>query len=133
VKALTRLDKMRIIDLLPGNRIKVRLARNFKWRKGGPIQRNFEERLQREFFDSHFLGADELRVFASGRLSRRSIALLQTKLRRIAEEFDSLVAEDRQLDHESQAGTSLVMAIRPWEPNQFVALRRDKIKTTRPR
>jgi DNA-binding Xre family transcriptional regulator len=132
VKMLTRLDKMRIIDLLPGNRIKVRLARNFSWRKAGPIQSFFEERLQREFFDSHFLGTDELRVFASGRLSRRSIALLQAHLRRIADEFDSLVAEDRHLDHETQTGTSLVMAIRPWEPNQFAALRRDKIKTNPP-
>jgi DNA-binding Xre family transcriptional regulator len=130
VKVLTRLDKMRIIDLLPGNRIKVRLARNFKWRKAGPIQRNFEERLQREFFDSHFLGTDELRVFASGRLSRRSIAQLQAHLRKIAEEFDSLVSEDRHLDHETQTGTSLVMAIRPWEPNQFAALRRDHFKTS---
>src|SRR5919205_2255755 len=39
VGLLTRLDRLRIIDLLPGNRIKVRLARNFNWRKGGPIQR----------------------------------------------------------------------------------------------
>src|SRR5207245_2566723 len=133
VKTLTRLDKMRIIDLMPGNRIKVRLARNFRWRKAGPIQRNFEERLQKEFFESAFLGNNELRVFVSGRLSRRSIALLQVHIRKIADEFDSLVAEERHLNHETQTGTSLVMAIRPWEPNQFAALRRDKIKTGPPR
>src|ERR1700739_4998994 len=55
VKMLTRLDRMRIIDLMPENRIKVRLARNFSWRKAGPIQRFFEERLQPDFFASSFM------------------------------------------------------------------------------
>ena len=133
VRTLTRLDKMRIVDLMPGNRIKVRLARNFRWRKAGPIQRYFEERVQHEFFESSFLGPDELRIFVNGRLSRRSIALLQGHMRKIAEEFDSLVGEDRHLDHGTPPGTSLVMAIRPWEPNVFATLRRDKIKTNPPR
>jgi transcriptional regulator with XRE-family HTH domain len=131
VKTLTRLDKMRIIDLMPGNRIKLRLARNFRWRKTGPFQRYFEERLQQEFFKPPFVGPDELRIFVSGRLSHRSIALLQAHMRRIADEFDSLAVEDRHLDHGTQTGTSMVTAIRPWEPNLFAALRRDKIKTSR--
>jgi DNA-binding Xre family transcriptional regulator len=133
VKTLTRLDKMRIVDLMPGNRIKLRLARNFRWRKAGPFQRYFEERLQQEFFQSPFLGADELLIFVNGRLSRHSIALLQGHMRKISDEFDSLVAEDRHLDHETQTGTSMVIAIRPWETNVFAALRRDKVKISPPR
>jgi hypothetical protein len=128
VKTLTRLDRMRIIDLMPDNRIKVRLARNFTWRKAGPIQRFFEERLQQDFFESSFLGPDELRIMVSGRLSARSIELLRSHMRRIAEEFDSLVGEDRHLQHDVQTGMSLVTAMRPWEPNLFATLRRDRIK-----
>lgn len=126
VRTLTRLDKMRIIDLMPDNRIKVRLARNFTWRKAGPIQRFFEERLQQDFFESSFLGKNELRVIVNGSLSQRSIELLQDHMRRIAEEFDSLVGADRHVDHADRIGTSLVMAIRPWEPNLFAELRRDR-------
>jgi DNA-binding Xre family transcriptional regulator len=126
IKTLTRLDRMRIIDLMPDNRIKVRLARNFTWRKGGPIQRFFEDRLQRDFFESSFHGSHELRIIINGSLSRRSIEQLQGQMRRIAEEFDSLVGADRHLDHEGRIGASLVMAIRPWEPNLFVELRRDR-------
>jgi DNA-binding Xre family transcriptional regulator len=124
VGTLARLDRMRIIDLMPGTRIKVRLARNFSWRKAGPIQRFFEERLQQDFFESSFLGADELRVIVNGSLSPRSIELLQGQMRRLAESFDVLVGEDRRLDHEGRSGVSLVMAIRPWEPNLFAELRR---------
>jgi AcrR family transcriptional regulator len=126
VKTLTRLDRMRIVDLMPDNRIKVRLARNFTWRQRGPIQRFFEDRLQQDFFESSFLGAHELRVIINGSLSRRSIELLQGHMRRIAEEFDSLVGADRHVDHQSRIGASMVMAIRPWEPNLFIELRRER-------
>lgn len=129
VQTLARLDRMRIIDLMPDNRIKVRLARNFTWRKGGPIQRFFEERLQQDFFESSFLGGDELRTIVNGSMSRRSIELLQGQMRRVAEEFDSLVGEDRHLDHESRTGMSMMMALRPWEPNLFRGLRRDAPKS----
>jgi transcriptional regulator with XRE-family HTH domain len=124
VGLLTRLDRLGIIDLLQGNRIKVRLARNFTWRKGGPIQRFFEERVQEQFFDWPFLGRGELRVMVQGSLSAKSGELLQQRIRKLAEEFDALVDEDRSLDRTLRDGTTLVMAMRPWEFSQFTALRR---------
>lgn len=124
VALLTRLDRLGIIDLLPGNRIKVRLAHNFSWRKGGPIQRFFEERVQEQFFKSSFLGARELRITLQGSLSPKSNELLQQRMRKVAEEFDSLVEEDRPLDHNMREGMTMVMAIRPWELALFTELRR---------
>jgi transcriptional regulator with XRE-family HTH domain len=128
VKILARLDKMGVIELLPDNRIKVRLARNFNWRKAGPIQKFFEERVQRQFFASSFLGPGELRVMVHGSLSARSIELLQQRMRKISEEFDALVSEDRQLDHAMREGTTLLLAIRPWELGMFTELRHKKPK-----
>jgi hypothetical protein len=124
VGLLTRLDRLGIIDLLHGNRIKVRLARNFTWRKAGPIQRFFEERVQEQFFDSAFLDRGEMRVMVQGSLSAKSNELLQQRIRKLAEEFDALVEEDRSLDRTLRDGTTLVMAMRPWEFAQFAALRR---------
>ena len=126
VKILTRLDRMGIIELLAENRIKVRLARNFIWRKVGPIQQFFESRVQKQFFESSFLGPGELRVMVHGSLSVRSIELLQQRMRKIGEEFDALVGEDRQLDHSMREGTTLLLAIRPWELGLFTELRRKK-------
>jgi len=125
VGLLTRLDRVGIIDLLPGNRIKVRLARNFTWRKAGPMQRFFEERAQEQFFHSSFLGRGELRLMVHGSLSAKSNELLKQRMRKLAEEFDVLVDEDRSLDHSLRDGTTLVMAMRPWELAQFTALRRE--------
>ena len=124
VALLVRLDRLGIIDLLPGNRIKVRLAHNFSWRKGGPIQGFFEERVQEQFFKSSFLGRGELRITLQGSLSAKSNELLQQRMRKLAEEFDSLVGEDRSLDHGMRDGMTMVMAIRPWELALFTELRR---------
>jgi transcriptional regulator with XRE-family HTH domain len=124
VGLLTRVDRLGIIDLLPGNRIKVCLARNFTWRKGGPIQRFFEERVQEQFFGSAFLDRGEIRVMVQGSLSARSNDLLQQRIHKLAEEFDALADEDRSLDRGLREGTTLVMAMRPWEFSQFTALRR---------
>src|SRR6266478_2306126 len=88
VRLLVRLDRMRIIDLLPDNVIKVRLARNFAWRKDGPIQRFFEERIQQQFFEKTFSKEGELRIVAFGALSGRSNELLQQRLQKVAAEFD---------------------------------------------
>jgi DNA-binding Xre family transcriptional regulator len=124
VSLLARLDKLGVIDLLPGNRIKVRLARNFTWIEGGPIQRFFEERVQQQFFNSSFLGTGELRISVHGALSSRSNGLLQQRMRKLAEEFDALVEADRQLDHDARDGMTMVLAIRPWELSLFNELRR---------
>jgi hypothetical protein len=51
-------------DLLPNNRIKV--ARNFAWIAGGPIQQYFRGELQSDFFASRFDGKGESLAFVSG-------------------------------------------------------------------
>jgi DNA-binding Xre family transcriptional regulator len=124
VKLLLRLDRVGVIELLPGNRIKLKLARSFAWRKDGPIQRFFEARMQQQFFHSSFSHEGELRLVMFGGLSRRSNELIQQRLRRVAEEFDALVQEDRRLDRRMRTGNSLVLAVRPWEPVLFTELRR---------
>src|SRR5215472_1678981 len=123
-RLLIQLDRMRIIDLLPDNQIKVRLDRNFTWRREGPIQRFFEQRIQQQFFTTSFTHQGEQRLVAFGAISRRSNQLLQQRLQKIAQEFDAFVEEDRALDHRRRTGTTMVLAIRPWEPQQFTELRR---------
>jgi DNA-binding Xre family transcriptional regulator len=124
VKLLAQLDGLGILDLLPGNRIKLRLARNFAWRKGGPLQQFFEARVQKQFFDSSFHGPGEMRFVVHGSLSEHSNTLLQQRLKKLAEEFDDMVEDDRRLDHKTLSGTTMIVAMRPWELGIFSELRR---------
>jgi DNA-binding Xre family transcriptional regulator len=126
VKLLAQLDRLGIVDLMPGNRIKLRLARNFAWRKRGPLQKFFEGRVQQQFFESSFDGPGELRFVVHGGLSPHSNALLHQRMRKLAEEFDSLADDDRGHDHKTLSGTTMVVAIRTWELGAFTELRRKK-------
>lgn len=51
---LAKLDRIKFIELLPGNRIKLLVSNRFKWQDNGPIQRFFEQYIQVEFFQSWF-------------------------------------------------------------------------------
>lgn len=126
IQLLAQLDRMGIIDLLPNNRVRMRLARTFSWLKDGPIQRFFERRVQSNFFEVSFSKYNELRLVLNGMLSEHSNQILQQRMQRLASEYESLVKEDKKIDLRKRHGTTLVLAIRPWEVEVFAQFRRRK-------
>ena len=124
IRLLAKLDRLQIIDLLPGNKVRIRLSRDFEWRNNGPIQRFFEEQVQTEFFHSQFDGPGELRLVLNGMLSTHSLTIVQQRLQRLALEFANLVTEDRKLDIADRSGTTAILAIRPWSVGVFERYRR---------
>ena len=124
IQLLARLDRMKIIELQPGNRVTLIMAQNFEWIANGPIQQFFESRVQLEFLDSTFNGAGECRVFASGMISRIANAEIIKKMQHLAKELSDMNIESESMPLEQRFGTSLMMAIRPWEIEVFRDLRR---------
>ncbi len=124
IRLLAKLDRMKIIELLPGNRVKLMISKNFELIPDGPIQRFHEQKVQSEFFNSSFNGDGELRIFVSGMFSRPANAELIKKIKRLAEEANELKTETESLPFDQRFGCSLVMAIRPWEVKIFEQLRR---------
>jgi len=124
IECLTRLDRRRIIDLSPGNRIRPLISRTFSWLPDGPIQRYFRSRVEAEYLSGKFDGRGEFFLFVSGMLSPQSTTELIVRLRRTAREFEELHRDDRGLPISERHGTSLLLAVRPWEPRAFRALRR---------
>jgi transcriptional regulator with XRE-family HTH domain len=45
IRHLARLDRLKLIELLPGNRIRLRVAPNFSWIDNGPIQQFFQQKI----------------------------------------------------------------------------------------
>ncbi|MCZ6722286.1 MAG: helix-turn-helix domain-containing protein [Gammaproteobacteria bacterium] len=124
IRLLAKLDRMKIIELLPGNRVKLMISKNFELIPNGPIQRFHEQKVQSEFFNSSFNGDGEFRIFVSGMFSRPANAELIKKIKRLAEEANELKTETESLPFDQRFGCSLVMAIRPWEVKVFEQLRR---------
>lgn len=119
LQKLIKLDRLQLIELQPNNRIKLRIAANFSWREGGPIQRFFQQQLAAEFFNHRFAGQDESLLVLNGMLSGASNQAFQRKLTRLSREFNELVQQDSQLPLEHRYGTSVVLAMRNWRFGLF--------------
>ena len=123
-RLVIRLDRMGLIELLPGNRIRLRIARNFAWLPDGPIHRFFVERVQSEFLSGAFAPDRDLHRFAWGLLSTESAAVLRTRMAELVETFDDLTRGDEVRPDDAARGTCLLVALRQWQPAGFEAMRR---------
>ena len=125
LRLFAKLDRLKIIELLPKNRIRIAVSKNFRWRPDGPIQQFFRSTVQPDFFNSEFQQAGENLIFKSGMLSKGSHAIFVKKLERLAAEFTELHETDVGLPLAERFGTSVVLAIRAWEFGPFRSLRRN--------
>jgi len=126
IRLLVALDRIKFLELLPNNRIKLRVTRAFSWRPNGPIQQFFKARAQNEYFGSPFDQPGELMVLVNSVLSKASTEQVIAKLRRVANEVADLHHADAHLPLGERRGATLLVAMRPWELDEFRALRRKK-------
>jgi hypothetical protein len=124
VQLLLRLDRLDLITLLPGNRIRLNVARDFDWLPDGPIRQYFREQGMPEFIDSGFRAQGESLNFVHGMLTESARAKLQGELRQLRTRFAQLHEESLAAPLPQRRGTGLLLALREWEPAAFTALRR---------
>lgn len=124
IQKLARLDRLKIIELLPRNKIKLLVAPNFSWRENGPIQQFFQAKIATEYFKTKFKDDDECLIVLNGMLSSQSNGEFQRKLKKLAREFDDINNDDATLPLEQRNGVTVVMAIRNWQYGLFEPLLR---------
>ncbi len=124
IRMLARLDRLKMMELLPKNRIKLRVASNLIWRKNGPIQKFFVDHFQTPFMQSQFNHENEFLRFLSGMYSPLSCSIIMRKLQDLAREVDQLNQEDRNLSLEERIPFGILLATRPWHAKFFDKMRR---------
>lgn len=124
IRYLVILDRLKLIELLADNRIKLRVSANFKWRDNGPIQQFFQQQLAADFFNSQFTGKQEQLIVINGMLSESAMLIFHRKLEQLAREFDELNNDDAALDLKQKSGTTVVLAMRSWQFGLFEGLRK---------
>jgi transcriptional regulator with XRE-family HTH domain len=130
IQLLLKLDRIKFLELMPRNRIRLKVAPNFSWLPNGPILQYFMTRAQHEYFRSRFDGPNEIIMVVNAMLSPASSAQFVAKLRKLANEFSELHNDDKHLPIGERRPASVVLALRPWEIDDFNALRRKR--RTRP-
>ncbi len=124
LRYLRQLDRMKFIELQPGDRVRLLIANNFSWRKNGAIEKFFRSRVQKEFFGHDFQDDTSVRIVKNGMLTRKSVLGLIEKLKATGDLFDDTSWEERKLSATERSGTTMVLAIRHWFFEGFRELER---------
>jgi transcriptional regulator with XRE-family HTH domain len=119
LRCLIELDKLKLIELLPKNKIKLLISPNFHWIANGPIQQFFQRYILTDFIESNFQQEHEEMLCQFGMLTKESNAVLRKKLQRLAEEFQILSQQDAGEKIEKRFGNACVLMLRPWVPRIF--------------
>jgi Cro/C1-type helix-turn-helix DNA-binding protein len=118
LRCFIRLDRLKVIELQPGNRVRLLVSRRFSWRPGGPVQRYLHEKLLREFLASPFAGKHEEFVFHGAKVSPEVLAQLKRVQQHAARECMELIEQDRSAP-QGRIGAAFVLALRPWGYSGF--------------
>ncbi len=124
IRYLLQLDRLRIIDLLPGNRIRLNVSRDFDWLPSGPIRQYFRSNGINDFLNSDFARADETMTFVHGMFTDQALAQILDELRRLRQKVAELHEESLSAPLSKRRGLGLLLAMRGWEPADFTRLRR---------
>ena len=123
-RLFAQLDRLQIIELLEGNRYRMRLSRGFRWRSGGPIESYFVNSIFNGFFDRSLIRSDNQFRFAWGTVTPETAQHFVERLRILYEEFNEAADRDSKLSIEKRQGSGLMLALRTdWEPEEFAKLR----------
>lgn len=114
IRKLAWLDRQGLIELLPKNRVRLKVSPNFAWRPDGPIQRFFREKLSAEYFHTRFAAEGERLIVLNGMLCDETLKRFHRRMERLAQEFEELAAEDAGEPVDARAGQTVVVAVRPW-------------------
>ena len=114
IKLLARLDRLGLIELQPGNRVRLLTARRVQWRRGGPVRRLYEREVKQAFLKDSFAQGIAHFGFESAELAPESARLILRRLTRLTREFDEMAELDQNLEHGEKRGYGLMVALRPW-------------------
>lgn len=121
IRYLALLDRLRIIELQPNNRIKLLIAPNFKWRDDGPIMQLFRAKIETEYFRTTFTKSSEKLLVLNGMLSPASNEVFQRKMAQLAHEFDQLSKDDAHFPIGERNGSTVLIGIRDWDYERLFA------------
>ena len=124
VRLLARLDKLKMLQLLPGNKFKLLIAQDFRWIPGGPLEKFMNRNVIVEFLDGDFNQENAFRFYLRGSYSDASIALLKSKLNQLTQDAALLNQQDAKLPLDKRQHIGVLLALRPWELQMFESMRR---------
>jgi DNA-binding Xre family transcriptional regulator len=118
-RLLIRLDRLKLIELQPGNRSRLLVPDTVGWLPGGPIQRYVQNIMLREYFNSDFTHRYADFKLHGTTYSEGAIIRVRRLLQNCLRDCMAISAEEAQLPQEQRYGAAIVLAVRPWQFSGF--------------
>jgi transcriptional regulator with XRE-family HTH domain len=122
-RLLAKLDRLQLIDLLPGNRIRLKVSRHLRLKPSGAIRAKHGQRTMAEFLAVEFDRHGGHFLFEYRDISPASFAVMQRKIDRLAAEFNELAELDSTLPPDQRPSIGLALGMRPWRIGQVTGLK----------
>ena len=114
IRALTRLDKIGIIDLRPSNRYRLKVAKGFRWLPHGPVMDFFRKDVLHDYFAGGFDGESEMLMVVHGEIGRGLANSFRERLTRIGQDFSNQHLADQKLPPDQRRPYTIVIGMRSW-------------------
>jgi len=114
IKIFATLDKLKLVSLLPDNRVKVLTASHIRWRKDGAVKKRYLNMVLTEFVADEFVDPGHFLSFDLLELSPASVAILRRKLDLFMKDVNELAELDHSLAQSKKENTGVLIATRPW-------------------
>lgn len=114
IKALTQLDRLGIIDLRPGNRYRLKVAKGFRWLPQGPVMSFFRKEVLHDYFAGGFDGESEMLMVVHGEIGRGLANSFRERLMRIGQDFSNQHLADQKLPPAQRQPYTIVIGMRSW-------------------
>lgn len=111
---LRKLDGIGVLDLLPSEQVRIKVARNLRLRRRGPIETAYGRAVVGEFLSPEFDRVGGMFRVEFRELSNASFEVLKRKLQRIADEVHELAELDSMLPSKERQTIGVAVGLRPW-------------------
>jgi transcriptional regulator with XRE-family HTH domain len=113
-RLLVRLDRLQLIELLPHDRVRLKVPKLLRLQPGGPIHRAHGKRVVDEFIAAEFDRVGGHFRFEYRELSKASSAVMHRRLERLTAEFLEIAELDGTMPSRQRETIGLLLAMRPW-------------------
>ncbi len=121
---LVKLDRLKLITLLPANRVRLNIARDFEWLQDGPIRQFFKKEGEADFLNHPFNKPNETMNFSHAMLTENASEKVINEIRKLRQKIAELHEEGIHAPLEKRHGTGILIAMRTFVPPVFLAMRR---------
>jgi transcriptional regulator with XRE-family HTH domain len=125
---LSKMEKAGLIEVGLNDAVRLKVPKSLRLKSDGPIRRAHGKTVVADFLQADFVAMQGYFRFEFRELSANSVAHLERKLERIAQEFHELAELDSYLPPEQRRTTGMALGMRPWVMSWVTGIKRRDAK-----